>query len=205
MTFLEIYTEGFDRMGVPVASASAADLAMMKRFANEAAQFVAVSAKWPELDKSAAITFLTSGLTALPSWVSDVTAVLNINGRPLAMKDRRAFDDLYRGDTTAATDPLVCCVEGMDASGNLQLSHWPVIAGTRAGTVKGLRRIAAMVGDADVPEIPGEMHFLIVDRMVALYREWEESDASMVAMQRSDGGVQRVAMARASDVVRDRT
>ncbi|MCC6798310.1 MAG: hypothetical protein IT366_24570 [Candidatus Hydrogenedentes bacterium] len=192
MTFLEIYTEGFDRMGVGVSEADAEDLAMMKRFANEAAQYVAVALRLPELEKSAGITFQTSGLTALPSWVAAVTYVLNASGVPLDMKTRTNFNDLYRGDTTAATDPSACCVEGMDASGNLQVRTWPVINSTRAGTVEGMRRIAVMVADGDVPEIPSEKHFLIVDRMVALFREWEESEAVGVAQSRSESGIQRV-------------
>ncbi|MCC6156082.1 MAG: hypothetical protein IT367_20120 [Candidatus Hydrogenedentes bacterium] len=191
MTFLELYTEGFDRMGVTVAEADADDLSMMKRFANEAAQFVAVALRLPELEKSAGITFLTSGLTALPSWVAAVNEVYNVSNVPLDKKEPRTFEDLYRGDTTAATDPSVYRVEGMDASGNLQISTWPVISSTRAGTVKGIRRIAVMSADGDVPEIPAEKHFLIVDRMVALYREWEESEAAGIAGSRSESGIQR--------------
>ena len=192
MTFLEIYTEGFDRLGLGASEVPAGVLTMMKRFANEAAQFVAVSLRLPELEKSAGITFATSGITSLPSWVAWVTEVYNVAGAPLEQKSPRSFEDLYRGDTTAATDPSVFRVEGMDASGNLQISTWPVIASTRAGTVKGMRRIAVMSADGDIPEIPSEKHFLIVDRMVALFREWEESESASLALNRSESGIQKV-------------
>jgi len=182
-----------------------AESVLVARSVNEAAQAVAMAANWRELEKTASITFLASGLTALPSWVRDVTAVLNASGVPLDGKDRESFDDLYRGDGTTASDPSVYCVEGLDASGNLQVSTWPVIASTKAGTVKGLRRLTVMAADGDVCELPVEMHYLVVDRAVALLREWEESEMAQTAQARADSNLGRAMAAKGQDVMSDRT
>ena len=199
MNFGEIKQALYDRLG------GTYETTLVGRIVNEALQTVAAGGKWRELEKSASITFLTAGETVLPSWVRDVLELDDDTGAPLDEKDRDAWEDLYQGDTTAGTRPSAFCVRGMDASGNLMVATWPVIAGTVAGTVRGLRRPAVLAADGDVPELPLELHARVLDEAVARLREWEESDMASLGLERSAAGVSQALGVKGSGVVADRS
>lgn len=200
MNFGELKQELYDRLG------GTYETTLVERFVNEATQRVAASGKFRELEKSASISLLAAGTTQCPSWVRDVIEIDDDNGKPLKQKDRDAWEDLYQEDgRSGAARPTAFCVRGMDASGTLTVETRPLTVGAVSGTVRGLRRPATMTGDSDVPELPAELHWSIVDAAVAMLREWEESDMASLATERAVGGASQAVGEKGSPIVRDRT
>lgn len=199
MTFLEICTDVYDRMGVT------GNTDLVKRLVNEAVQVVATRAKLGLLEQSWAVTFSATGVTALSAEVMDVLSVLNDANVPLDEKDRDAFEDFYRGDVTAGSKPTVFCLSGTSKTdGAIQISTWPVITAA-TGFVRGLRRVKVMTADADIPEVPSELHWQIVDEAVARMREWEESEVGLAGAQRGAGLAGAANAAMGEDRIKKKT
>lgn len=176
MTFGEIKQALYDRIGLVGVTPLAGTVTKVERVANEALQKVAANVNWEGLRNVWNVTFDVSGITALDATVRKVESIANAQGVVLDEKSPDAFEDFYRGDLTAGAHPLVFCVDGFDSSlDKLRISTWPVLSGGSTGKVRGFRRPAKLTSDSAVPELPSELHHLIVDEGVARYRELEES------------------------------
>lgn len=183
LTFGEIKQAVYDRMALVGVTPLAGTVTMVERIVNESLQKVASNVDWPGLLTLVAVTFSNTGKTLLSIAFRKVDSILDSTGDALSEVSLGAFDDFYRGDTTAGTKPTVYCVDAFDAaSGSLSISTWPSFT-SATGNVRGYRRPVKLTTDADIPELPSELHHLIVDEAVARLREVEESGNVQVASQ----------------------
>lgn len=192
MTFGEIKQALYDRVGLQNFTPTAAWIVTVERIVNEAANKVASSKKWLWLEDDQTNLTMVSGTKSylVDPTIADVLELIDQNGAPLSEVSRDTFEDAYRGDTSAAADPTRFTVDGMDGdTRSIKVTVWPEPNEASTVTVRGLRRVAAMTADADVPEVPDELHHLIVDQAVALIREFEESPLAELAMVKAGQGI----------------
>lgn len=208
MTFGEIKQAVFDRYGAQEFDPSAALIITVERMVNEAANKVASSEKWVWLEDAQTDIDMVDGTKSYfaDATIADILELIDANGSPLSEVARDTFEDLYRGDSTEAAAPTRFCVDGMDgATRAIGVTVWPTPNAASTLTVRGYRRIAKMTADADVPEIPDELHHLIVDHAIALFREFEESPMAELAYVKTGQGTGTVVASEQEGQLGDKT
>lgn len=187
MNFGDLKAALTDRHGITLDSGAAG------RLVNTALDRVALAANWKELEFTANLAFTSGSQTAtLGTDMRAVLGVLDQNGVPLDEKTVDAWEDLYEGDPTTGT-PSAYCVYEANSSGTIIVKLWPIPNASVTGKVKGLRRPALLVNDADVPQLPPELHHLILKEAVALYRGYEESELAPLEAQGTESASGRAA------------
>lgn len=192
MTFAELKQALFDRLGDQEFTPLDSTVTTVERIVNEAANKVASSQKWYWLEDAQKSIAMVDGTSSyfLDATIGDIVELINGSGDPLSEVARDTFEDLYRGDSTAAANPTRFTVDGMQGSSRkIGITVWPEPSGASTVTIRGYRRIAEMTADSDVPEIPDELHHLIVDQAVALLREYEESPMAELAFAKASQGL----------------
>ncbi len=208
MTFGQIKQALFDRLGDQEFTPLATTITTVERIVNEAANKVASAKKWYWLeDAQTDITMVDATQSYfVDDSISDILELMDQNGDPLREVARDTFESLFRGDSTAAADPTHFTVDGMEGSTRkIGVSVWPIPNAGSTVTVRGYRRVVAMTADADVPEIPDELHQLIVDQAVALLREFEESPLAELAFQKASQGIGMVVGSEQEGQLGDKT
>ena len=192
MTFLQLQTECYDRLGAPTPDS--ATTALVKRMVNSAINEFCTFKNWDWMETSASLSIsnATRGYT-LASTVGKVVGIHDSNGAPLTEVSRDTYYDMYRGDATTGS-PTHYCVDGADDTNTyVTIQVWPVPTGSATLTVRNRRRLTDLSSDGDIPKIPPQYHWVLVDLAVARIREFENDQAWVPLMQQAKAAMGQVA------------
>lgn len=181
MTFGQIKQAVFDKLGLT------SETTLVERMVNETQQEIAASARWGWLESSGTQLF-TSGtsLYAMGTDASELLGLQDADGQPLDFVQQDGFMDLYQADTSTATNPTIYTLRGMDTSNNLKFAVWPVPGANTSGTRRYLRRLADMTTTADVPNMPVELHPVIVAGALTRFAHQEDDQRYVELKQTYD-------------------
>lgn len=208
MTFGQIKQALLDRLGNQEFSELASTTVTVERIVNEATQKIASAKKWIWLEDAQKSIAMVGGTKSyfIDDTISDLLELIDANGAPLSEVARDTFEDLYRADTSTAANPTRYTVDGMaGTTRKIGITVWPTPSESSTVTIRGNRRVADMSSDSDVPEIPDELHHLIVDQAIALLREFEESPMAEFTMIKAGQGIGMVVGSEKEGQLGDKT
>lgn len=188
MTFGELKQRVYDKLGLT------AEETMVESMVNEALQEVATAAPWRFLmEQEDQLWTSSQTLYTTGARVGYVIELHDSSGNPLDIVDRQLFKDLYRGDTSTAASPSVAFLNGTSSSGTpVSFQVWPTPASNSTGKRLFLRRIAELTTTADVPEIPTQWQYLIVDGALARFAGHESDTQLQEIKTEFEAGLQKM-------------
>lgn len=201
MTFNEMVVAVQDHLGI-----SGGQTTLVEQKLNAGKDRYVHAAKWPHLESSDTQLFSTDIREyAAPVLCESIVGIEDATGNRVVRQERDTYDELYRPDTSTATEPSVYTEEGSDVDAIHQFHVWPKPSGNSSGKIRYLVRVpdlTSTVGTYD--HVPEAHHFVILKAAEVEFHKWEgQMDKAALAEQQFRDMVRQLAGELAMPIVQD--
>lgn len=194
----------YDRLGLTGRTA------MVERLVNEAKDRVVLSAKWPFLENTAALTVGSEGGRnyQLGVDVGHILAIYDSTGQPLEPLERVTYDRLYRADSSTANSPAVFTREHFSTAALANIHVWKSPQATTTLALRYLVRVPDLTDATSTQsfeQIPENLTIAITQAAEAALHENESSPQAQALEAKFQNTLARLAAAYQAPVIDDGT